>query len=75
MVTKLLLYIGTGMTHYTYALIHSPQHPPIRGEPGNGDSYVIINGKDFLLVRGEFRRGPLQCHQHHMCLGLDSNGC
>ena len=50
-------------------------HPPgdgpgICSQPSNGDSYMIINGENLLLMTGQFTTSPLQSHQDCVCVGL-----
>ena len=50
-------------------------HPPgdgpgICSQPSNGDSYMIINGENLLLMTGQFTTSPLQSHQDCVCVGF-----
>merc|ERR1740128_970146 len=54
-------------------------HPPgdgasISGEAGDGDSHMVINREDLLLVGGEVARGSLEGDQHGVSVGLQGHG-
>ena len=54
-------------------------HPPgdgasISGEAGDGDSHMVIDGEDLLLVGGEVARGSLEGDQHGVSVRLQGHG-
>ena len=55
-------------------------HPPgdgsgIRSQASDGDSNMIINGEDLLLMAGQLTGSSLQSNQHCVGVGLKADSC
>ena len=44
-----------------------------RSEAGNGDTNMVVDLEDLLLVRGELRRGAFECCEDGMGLGAKAH--
>jgi hypothetical protein len=47
----------------------------IRSQTSDGDSNMVINREDLLLMAGKLTGSSLQSNQHSVGVGLEANSC